>query len=398
MSDGRAEGEAPPSSDTLSATGGPPVIDVTPSPETRTSETEKPRAASGRTPMLLLAIVVAAVASSPYWAPPIASVLPWGPASGDAEAAAKAKALEARTAALDSRVAELSQAQARMAALEQRLTQAEQRLASAGPSAQDGGPSAEQLAQQTRALSSLADRVAALDQRVAALPAANANPAAAQAIQSLQSEVRSLSQNLAEQAQLVARLQAAEVAAPRRDDAALLIAIGQLRAVLATSRGFGGELRAAEALAHDRPDLAAALGQLDGRAERGVPTLAVLAERFRSVIGDVVRAAPASADGDWSDQAIGWLKRLLHVRRIAERPAGGSADTDGLLADAEAALKAGDLPNAVAALRRLPGPAAEAAKPWLDDAAARLDADQAVAGLDAALTRGFLAAPEGSKP
>jgi hypothetical protein len=53
----------------------------------------------------------------------------------------------------------------------------------------------------------------------------------------------------------------------------------------------------------------------------------------------------------------------------------------GILATAERALAAGDLPGAVAAMRRLQGPPAEAAAEWVRRAQALLDARAALTSL-----------------
>ncbi|HKO07964.1 MAG TPA: hypothetical protein VJ487_09650, partial [Alphaproteobacteria bacterium] len=58
----------------------------------------------------------------------------------------------------------------------------------------------------------------------------------------------------------------------------------------------------------------------------------------------------------------------------------GSAP-DALLSRAEVRLQAGDLAAAVAALGGLSGPAADAMKPWLEGAKARLAVDAAAAEL-----------------
>jgi hypothetical protein len=407
MSDRRGQDErpAPASAGTAAPEPGPTIIDVTPIPETAGAESAPPRRGFARGLALILGIVLGAVATSPYWAPPIASVLPWGtpppppPVVMTSGAPADLAPLQTKIAALEAKIAELSQAQQRAAGLEPRLAQAEQRLANAAPNPRDAQQAAQQIAQQTQALSSLADRLATLEQRVAAVQTAASNDTAADTLKSTQADVQALSQKLAEQVKLLATLQRTETRGGDREGAALLIAVGQLRAVLATSRPYGAELRAAEALACEQSDARAALQKLGVHAEQGIPTLAMLAQRFPPVIEAVARAAPLPSDGGWLDRASSELKRVFHVRRVAERQGSDAADTDSVLVAAEKALNASDLAGAVASLRRLSGPAAEAAKPWLDDAGARLDADQAMASLDGLAVRGLLATPAaGAKP
>jgi uroporphyrinogen-III synthase len=83
------------------------------------------------------------------------------------------------------------------------------------------------------------------------------------------------------------------------------------------------------------------------------------------------------AGGSWWEQAAGRLAGMVSVRRTGEKAA-AKDDVSGLVARAELRLAAGDLAGAAAALRGLDGAPAEAAKPWLAAAGARLGIDDAV--------------------
>ena len=61
----------------------------------------------------------------------------------------------------------------------------------------------------------------------------------------------------------------------------------------------------------------------------------------------------------------------------------------GILARAEAAAKRGDLAVAAAEMEELDGNAAETAKPWLQDARARLAAEAARAALNRIVLNGL---------
>jgi hypothetical protein len=387
-------GESEPAGTT--SNGDPTVIDVTPTPgsEPEPAAEPPPKPRSSRIPIAALIALVLVVATSPYWAPPIASVLPWG-GTPEKPAPADTTAIETKLSALEARIGELAQAQQRTAALEPRIAQLEQRPAP-GPNPQN----AQQAAQQAQALSALGDRIAALEQRVTTLAAAQSSQTAADATKTLQAQIQALTQKLDEQSQLLAKLQTQTAPAADRSDAALAFTLGQLRSVLATARPYAAELRAAEALAKDAPDTLAELKKLDGRAQQGVPTVAVLAARFPTVMSGVAApaSAPSSVDEGWRDRIWAKLKNLVTIRRVGEAP-GASSQRGGDLADAEAALKTGDLAAAVAALRRADGSAQPAAAAWLEDAQARLDADAALAAADATLMKRFLAAPvAGAKP
>lgn len=345
---------------------------------------------------LALVAVLAGVALSPYWAQPIASILPWAPHGGDTTAAADARidALDRKTSAVETRLAESEKALQRLAALEQRVTQAESRLASLATSARDGQQAAQQQAQ---VLASLADRLAILEQRVTALAAVNSGGASADTVKALDAEIKTLEGKLAAQEQALTKMQAAAASGGgERVDAALLVAVGQLRQVLATSRPYASELRAAKALARDRPEILAELQKLDASAERGIPGIAVLSDRLAQIAPAVLRAEPPPAGADWGDRMLLRAKRFFNLRRVGE----GSAEAggaEGALAAAQTALQGGDLAGAVAAMKRLRGPAAEPAARWLADAEARLGAEATVAALDAALLQRFLAGAGAAK-
>ena len=93
-----------------------------------------------------------------------------------------------------------------------------------------------------------------------------------------------------------------------------------------------------------------------------------------------MRAEQAPPSEDWGDQILARLRSLVTVRRV-----GGNAGDDPVqkaVAAAEAALQKADLDGAVQALDGLQGAPAQAAKPWLDQAQARLAAEGALAKVD----------------
>jgi hypothetical protein len=351
---------------------GPTVIDVTPTPE---SEPEphpgKPaKDRLGVAAVSALAVLVLALATAPYWAPPVASVLPWGGTPEAKPAPADTSGVEAKLGALGERIARLEQR-----------------------------PAPAPNPQEAQALSALGDRLAAIEQRIATLAAAASSQTAADATKSLQSEVQSLSQKLDEQSQLLAKLQSRDAAAADRTDAALVVTVGQLRSALATSRPYAGELQAAAALAKDRSDTLAELRKLEGRAQQGIPTGLMLAERFAAAAKSAAQpSAPAPAEQGWRARVLASLKSLVTIRRAGE-PADKAAASGGALAEAAAALKTGDLAAAVAAVRRADGSQSPAMASWLEDAQARLDAEAALAAADSSLMKRFLAEPgAGAKP
>jgi hypothetical protein len=301
---------------------------------------------------LLLVLVVALVGSSPYWAPALAALLPWGPRSAN-DAFAE----------LDQRQGEIAR---RQASTDQRLTRFEEQL---------------------RAAATATSGVKDLDQRLAALeqhPRGGEDPAR---LTALQQDLQKLAAAHEQTGERVSKMEAArrDAAAGERGNEALLLALGQLRGQLQGSQPFAAELGAVEALGHSRPEVHDSLQPLAASASAGIPSLSTLAQRFeRDVAPSMMRAAPA---GDsWGDQIMGRLRSLVVVRRVGSNAAGASDPVEGGIAHAESALAMGELASAVKAVEPLPNAAEEPAKSWLADARRRLAAEQGVTRLTDQLT------------
>ena len=355
-----------------------------------------PKAARGHHALgwIVLVVLVAAggIATSPWWAPRIVPLLPWSDTAAPAGApSAPAPPVEASPSPAQDRAPATAQPNPaldqRLAGMEQHLAQLGQRIdqeaadrRSATPAA--SGPDAairddalatlrETMQRQGAAIEDFGKRIAALEQQLAARPAAD--PAA---LTQLQGTTGKLGTALAELDGRVAALAAAG-AADTRADQALLLSLGQLRQTLQGSGPFVAELTAVTTLARDRADVKAALAPLADAAAGGVPSLAILRQRFDGLAGTIADAGSAQADaGDWSDRILGRLRALVTVRRVGSAAVG--TGPEAAVATAESALAAGDLAGAVAALGTLHGPAMLAARDWLDAARRRLAAEAAL--------------------
>jgi hypothetical protein len=306
--------------------------------------------------ILLLLVIIVLVGSSPYWAPALASLLPWSPPS--------------QTAALAPLEQRLDEMGRRQAALERHVGQIEEQLQGSRASAGDAN--------------ALADRIAAFEQRLGALEQRPRGGDPAE-IGALGEQQRRLAQGQAENAERLARLEARpNAAAGARSDAALLLALGQLRAQLATSQPFAAELGAVAALGRHDPAVHEAVATLNAVADKGMPSVAVLAQRFQhQVVPAALHEAAAPEDEGWGAWMLAKLKGLVRIRAVGQSGAASHDPTEAALAHAEAALQAGDLAGAVDAAAGLPAPAAAA---WLAAARQRLDAEQAVARLTSGVT------------
>ncbi len=304
--------------------------------------------------------------------------------AGPSEAEQRLATLESAVAALGGEIAARDPA-ARLAALAETLDGREARMAALDeriaalettPPADDG----------------LADRLAAVEETLAATPAASeqAVAAAAQRLTAvaggLSSRIDALEGRLAEIDTLTARLGALEARLADNGGAAgpaALLAVGQLRAALRGAGPYGAELAAVAAVAGDDPAAAAALAALGARAETGVPTVAMLRTEFAGLASGIVRAAATPEEGSWVEQTVANLRGLVTWRCVDDDDMACEGD-EAIVAQAEALLVADDLAGAVKRVETLDaGPAAAAAAAWLGRARARLEAEAAIAALDA---------------
>ena len=294
-----------------------------------------------------LVLILLLVGASPYWAPALLPLLPWG----EAAAAPQLGPLEARLTA-----AETAQhaANDRIARLEATLKDQ-----AARPVASDTNSAA--------ALASLGTRLDALEHRP------DPAQAAAGDLAPLKDEIQRATARLdADEARI-----AAAPSPQLSGDRSLLIAIADLRAALAGSGPFAGELAAVTTLGQGDSDIASALAPLKDAAATGVPTPVLLLVRFNSEVAPAIRradAAPVDEDSDFIDRVLARVRRLVTIRRLDDQ---GRPDDPVATAVAETrqALARGDLAAAVARLKTLSGAPAEAAAPFLASVEQRVAAD-----------------------
>ena len=297
----------------------PATIDHDPD---RTARKKRRRFAAITWLVTSLALVLALVATSPYWAPPLLPMLPWNAGGGAGNAA-----LGGRLDAVEQKLNNLS-GQAAIPAASPDLTGVE-----------------DKLRDQAAALDKLQDNAQKLDQRLMALEA----------------RISTMSDD------------------PQR---LLLMSLGELAAAVGTSRPYAGELGAAEALAAGKPDILAQLKTLESSAAAGIPGEAVLARQFSASVAPALMRAETetTAPGEsWWRRILARLESLVVIRRT-DQAGGPSADpVAAAVATAEAALDQGDIAGAVGAVEGMPAENAAAAQPWLALAKQRLAAEAAVA-------------------
>jgi hypothetical protein len=252
------------------------------------------------------------------------------------------------------------------------------------PAAPQANPAQEQMAQQLAAMrQQLGQQLINLDNRVAMLENRPA-PDASAAVAPLASQVQQLGTRLDQidkQLGQLARDAASNAESPQR---VLIVALAGLGNAVAASRPFSAELASVEALGRNRPGWAAALQPLEAPAKAGIPSLAVLTQRFTSDVAPAILRAgsnAASRQQSLGEAMLTRLKSLVIIRRVDGGGGAASDPTTRAVDEAQAALNKGDLAGAVKALGALSGAAADAAAPWRQDAQLRLDAEQTIAKL-----------------
>jgi hypothetical protein len=317
----------------------------------------------------VLALVIAGVGSSPFWARDIAPLLPWGgtpeaPTEDVAALTARLEAIEKRPSPPSPDVTSINLA---ASALARRVDQLETARNT------DRQPDAAITAIKSR-LQQLEDRLSAFEAKSAAR---SANEAAQfEKLRQELAQIRSISADLSERLPAIERR--VGVTGGARTDGALLAALLRMREAVAAARPFATEYDSFIAIAHDQPDLIAAAQPLAGLALAGVAGNAALSDRLGKLSGRIVPPALAPTGSDLGTQALAWLRSLVTIRRIDAATQTGQEPALGV---AEVALAHGDLSGAVSALQTVSAPKTGAVQSWLEMAQQRLAAEAALAHL-----------------
>ena len=317
----------------------------------------------------LLLLVIAGVASSPFWSREVAPLLPWSteasaPSRDYADLAARVAAFETRPVPPSVDVGAINSA---ASALAHRVDQLEAaRNADRQPEA---------------AAAAAMQELRQLEERLNALEAQSASRASKEA-----AEFEKLRQEVAQSAGVAAdladRLSAVEhrvgAAGAARTNGALLAALFRMREAVETARPFASEYEAFMTLAHDQPDLLAAAEPLAGFTQAGAPSRAALSDQLGQLSGRTAPPAASPVGSDLGSQAPAWLRSLVTIRRIDAAAQNGQ---EPAMHVAGAALARGDLSGAVSALQTLSGSNSGGVQSWLEAARQRLAAEGALAHL-----------------
>jgi hypothetical protein len=341
-----------------------------PEPEPTEDESMPPSRSPARSALWLaaaLVLVIAGIALSPFWAPALAPLLPWG---GEPEVSAKdLTALAARLDAIEKRPAPQIPDVGPLALAQSALARRVDQLEAARNASQETEAA---VAANRKGLQQLEQRVGAIETQSASRAAGE--DAQMQKLEQEAAKLGTVGPDLGNRLSTVERQLQAQSGAGRTD-AALLVALLQMREAVERARPFSAEYAAFTALAHDQPDLVAAAEPLAHAAQDGVPGRLALSTRLSELAGKIASPAPP-ATADWGAQALARLRALVTIHRVEGASESGP---DVTVSAAERALARGDLGDAVAQLDSLSGANAEAAAPWLQMARQRLAVEAALA-------------------
>ena len=280
--------------------------------------------------------------------------------------------------ALEAQKAELAELGARLAAFGARVDALEADTGLADLRQQLGDMQA-RFVGQSEALEVIDTRLRALEK----LPRGSGSEAAEAAARAYERELAAMRKMLDGE---LARIRAAEEAAAADSrsaeqaahDAALRAARARLAAALESGQPFAEALAELAGLSGRTPPEA-----LAAAAETGIPTLSDLQSAFPDAARAALSASIAAlVEAGRIGRFEGFLRSQLGTRSL--EPKEGD-DPDAVLSRAEAALKAGDLPAALAEIAALPEAGRREMAPWVAEAERRQQALAAAEAMSADL-------------
>lgn len=243
----------------------------------------------------------------------------------------------------------------------------------------------------TESLATLESRVVAIETRGPGQPGETSSAELIALVDSLRTDVAEMQATGADAnagiealaAQTEARLAEAEAqAAALRAEAeqtarraVTAAALGRVQAALESGAPFAGALA-------DLPDVEIP-ETLAGFAQTGVPSRAALQDSFPPAARAALEASLRANLGEgWSDRVASFLQATTGARSLVPRE---GSDPDAVLSRAEAAVRSGDIAQALTELESLPPEGQAEMAEWQAMAQQRLDAIAAASALSAAV-------------
>jgi uroporphyrinogen-III synthase len=152
--------------------------------------------------------------------------------------------------------------------------------------------------------------------------------------------------------------------------AAMLLTLSELRSKVADGRPFEDDLALLQKFYGDDPAMQQSIARLAPYAESGVLSRATLQQEFEGAAADIVMAKFRGEDLSVKERVMNRVKRLVRVRKLNDPSEDISGPgTEPAVARAQLLLNAGDVKGAIRELQTLEGEEAQAAGPWMEQAA-----------------------------
>jgi uroporphyrinogen-III synthase len=253
-----------------------------------------------------------------------------------------------------------------------------------------------ELAQRLDAIEQQLDKLAAINDRLDTVERRRPSDASA-AVAPLNDRMQQLDTRLDRIEARLTQMSKDQAAQGDSTERVLLIALAGLGNAVSGSQPFTAQLASVEALGQGRPGWAADLRPLEDAAKSGLPSTALLAQRFTETTAPAIlraeAASPSPEESMWQ-AVLSKLRGLIVVRRTDTRQGGGTPAA-AAVATAEAALDKGDLAGAVHALEPLKDAPGDAAASWLKEAHQRLQTEETIAKLTQTLSADLAASTRG---
>lgn len=154
--------------------------------------------------------------------------------------------------------------------------------------------------------------------------------------------------------------------------AAMMLAVSQLRSSLMQGNTYEKDLETVRTLAGDDPELQEAITKIAPLSRTGIMSREALSREFKGLAGDIAMAKIKGEDVSWQDKAKARFQNLIKIEKdgLAE-----GQDSQAIVSRAQTYMDEGNIKAAIAELQKLDGESADVAEPWIQQAQARLNAE-----------------------
>jgi hypothetical protein len=172
----------------------------------------------------------------------------------------------------------------------------------------------------------------------------------------------------------------------------LSLELANLKRAIDRGHGYAAELAQARKLSDSSVDLA----PLARFADTGVPTLAELRQDFKAVAFKIIDSEQQPADGSIMDRLLAGAKSVVRVRKVSHES--GDKSVEAVVSRMEAALNTDRLDDVIAEAKTLPPAAQDAAGDFLAKVEARNAVDRALTSVETQLKASLVSPPAAAAP